>query len=299
LACAGQPFILSASGADLYTWTPGPQIGGSITITPTVITGYTVTGTSTLTGCSSSVVITPSVISTPSVSTVSTPSISCAGQPVVLSASGADLYTWNPGPQIGGSITITPTVTTGYTVTGTSTLTGCIGSVVVTPSVASTPSVSAASVPSISCAGQSVVLSASGADLYTWNPGSQNGTNIVLTPTVTTNYTVTGTNTLTGCSGSAIITQPVSLCTGLSHQVLSRQSPVKIAPNPNGGEFTISTSWDLDLTIINGLGQIVKTIRSDEINDHKMIISGLQSGIYFINGNGPYQFIREKIIVLD
>lgn len=72
------------------------------------------------------------------------------------------------------------------------------------PTVA-TP-ISATSSSSISCSGSSVTLMASGANTYTWNPGNLTGSSIVVTPTVNTTYTVTGT--LVGCT---VVPTPASI----------------------------------------------------------------------------------------
>src|SRR6185503_17801605 len=56
-----------------------------------------------------------------------------------------------------------------------------------------TPTISIVSSNSAICSGQSTTLTASGATTYTWNPGNISGNPIVVTPTATTIYTVTGT----------------------------------------------------------------------------------------------------------
>ncbi len=48
------------------------------------------------------------------------------------------------------------------------------------------------------CAGSSVTLTASGASSYTWMPGNMQGSNITVSPTATTTYSVTGADT-SGC----------------------------------------------------------------------------------------------------
>lgn len=53
------------------------------------------------------------------------------------------------------------------------------------------------------CAGSSIILHSSGFSSYTWTPGNFTGDSIVVTPSVTTCYTVTGTNSL-GCTSSAV-----------------------------------------------------------------------------------------------
>jgi len=50
-----------------------------------------------------------------------------------------------------------------------------------------------------SCAGSQFTLSATGANAYTWS-NSANTSTVSLAPLATTNYSVTGTNTLTGCT---------------------------------------------------------------------------------------------------
>jgi hypothetical protein len=55
------------------------------------------------------------------------------------------------------------------------------------------------------CAGTSLVLSATGANTYLWAPGGA-GSPLTVTPLETTTYTVTGTNTSTGCKNTALIT---------------------------------------------------------------------------------------------
>lgn len=66
------------------------------------------------------------------------------------------------------------------------------------------PSISAVASPSAICAGGQVSLAASGANTYSWNT-SQTTYSITDTPLSNTNYQVTGTSTLTGCSNSALV----------------------------------------------------------------------------------------------
>jgi gliding motility-associated-like protein len=46
------------------------------------------------------------------------PSEICAGEQALLTASGALTYTWQPGGMTGDSVSVTPLITTTYTVTG-------------------------------------------------------------------------------------------------------------------------------------------------------------------------------------
>ncbi|HOH99407.1 MAG TPA: hypothetical protein PLE85_02610, partial [Bacteroidales bacterium] len=124
-----------------------------------------------------------------------------------------------------------PTGTTTYTVTGTAT-NGCTNTATVTVTVNALPTVTTISLPDTICAGESSVLTASGASTYEWSHGLGTGSSKTVTPTATTTYTVTGT-AANGCTNSASITitvhplpslvvtaTPPTLCPG-SSSVLS------------------------------------------------------------------------------
>lgn len=127
----------------------------------------------------------------------------CSGQSTTITASGATTYQWDNGLGAGSSFVVNPTTTTTYNVTGT---TGnCSSSVAVTVTVVPTPSVNAG-VDQIVCVGQSVTLTAVGANQLDWDNGIANGQAFV--PGVgETIYTVTGSTN--GCSASDQVTVTV------------------------------------------------------------------------------------------
>lgn len=136
----------------------------------------------------------------------------CIGQPVQLTDNSANMVSgWNwimPGGSPSSSILQSPQVT--YSSVGTKTITlyatNAIGTTTNT-SAAFTKTISIYSIPSVIttnttiCSGASAMLNATGATNYTWSSG-QNSSSISVTPTTSTNYTVTGTTN--GCSNSAI-----------------------------------------------------------------------------------------------
>jgi hypothetical protein len=71
-----------------------------------------------------------------------------------------------------------------------------------------TPVVIAIASATTICPGGTVTLSGGGANTYSWTGGISNG--VVFAPSATTTYTVTGTNTATGCIGTASKTITVS-----------------------------------------------------------------------------------------
>lgn len=234
--CAGSSTLLSASGTNSYSWAPSGSLNcatcATTTSTPGTTTTYTVTGTD-VSGCSNTntvtVVINPLPVLTIS---PSSPTV-CAGSSAGLAVSGAVNYTWTPATALScttcANPTANPTVTTTYTVTGIN-ANGCINTKTVTVSVNSLPVINVSAASITLCAGISTVLSASGASGYTWSPATAmtctNCANATINPTVSTIYTVTGTD-VNGCTNfnSVSVTinplpvvniSPVSvtLCTG-------------------------------------------------------------------------------------
>jgi hypothetical protein len=116
--CPGTILNLAASGADTYSWSTGAQTS-TIAPSPTANIAYTVTGTSSLTSCKAVAVTNVSVYPLPQVSTAGSGTI-CNGQASALAANGGVTYTWQPGNLNGFLVNVTPTVSTIYTVTGTS-----------------------------------------------------------------------------------------------------------------------------------------------------------------------------------
>ncbi|HEU4718171.1 MAG TPA: hypothetical protein VFU15_10065, partial [Bacteroidia bacterium] len=114
--CEGSPSSLMGSGGVSYVWSDNSTANPDTTY-PNLTTTYTVTGTDT-NGCSNTDTVMVNVLWAPPVSaTASVPTI-CSSGGSVLTASGSQSYTWMPGSMTGSSITVTPSSTTTYTVTG-------------------------------------------------------------------------------------------------------------------------------------------------------------------------------------
>ena len=199
--CNGQTSVLTASGTDNYSWSTGGNTA-SITVTPSSTTTYTVTGTSTA-GCTGTATVSVTVNTLPTIIATASPTAICNGESSVLTASGANTYSWSGGLGTGASKTVTPSATTTYTVTGTSTA-GCSNTATVKVTVNPLPSVSASASYSTICRGASSVLTASGASTYSWSHSLGSGSSKTVTPTSTTTYTVTGTSAA-GCSNTATV----------------------------------------------------------------------------------------------
>ncbi len=200
--CAGEKASLVANGAATYTWPTGVTSTGinTATASPVVTTNYTVIGTNK--SCSDTATFSITVNPSPTVK-INSASI-CTGETVTLTASGATSYTWYPSQTLsaatGSTVVASPKTTTTYVITGV--LNNCSDTAMTTVFVNAIPDI-AVNAPTI-CEGEIAKLIANGANAYTWSPGpvaTGVGTAIV-SPVVTTSYTVTGYNG--ACKDSAI-----------------------------------------------------------------------------------------------
>lgn len=201
VVCTGGTVVLTGNGASTYSWS-----GGAINGLPHVInanSSFTVVGTNTLTGCTSTNLAVQHVSVNPLpvlLLNQLNPSI-CFGSPVTFSASGADVISWSGG--ISNGVPFLPAVGGNFTCTGTFTQTGCSGFISSSLTVNPLPILSITASSFTSCAGHPITLTASGANTYTWSPAIFNGQ--VFFPSVSSNYSVSGTNTLSGCVGKGTV----------------------------------------------------------------------------------------------
>lgn len=280
--CTGNSFTIIPSGASTYTIQ-----GGSAVKTPTANATYTVIGTSSV-GCVSSTFATSSITvnATPTIA-VNSGSI-CAGNNFTIMPSGASTYTIQ-----GGSAIKTPTSNASYTVVGTSSL-GCVSNTFATSSITVNvlPTISATTDNTLMCVGETASLTVSGTSTsYTWNT-SATGPGISVSPTVTTTYSVIGTD-VNGCINNAAVTQSISMCTGIDH-ITNKNNAMTLFPNPSSSNVTVQTDEDIQAVyIFNTLGDLVQTEKSKTFSVEK-----LSSGIYIMHvkttrGIETVRFIKE------
>lgn len=289
--CAGQSVTLSVSGANTYTWNTGSN-ASSIIATPNINVTYSVVGTNTLTGCSSSASLNLNVKDSPNVITIASSPFICSGTSASITALGASSYSWSTGQQT-NSITVSPSLSTSYSVTG-SYSNGCSGSAVQFIQVNPLPTITAFASATTTCVGDSVTLYASGAVTYQWN-GINSGNTIGVFPTVTTIYTVTGTNAQ-GCSNTANVEVQVSSCAGINSLGTSK-SDISLSPNPFQNEFLISTgSYDIKTIIITDInGRVILDLITGE---EQLIVNTkyYAPGIYYVKLRSETQSQFFKLI---
>jgi len=215
--CGGASVALTASGGNTYTWTPSSggglsgTTGANVTAAPTISpASYTVVGTNTATGCKNTAVATVTITATPTI-TITGTKVICNGGNTVLTGGTASNYTWMPGNITTNTISVNPTGNTTYTLTGANGT--CTASAVATVTVNPLPTLTLTSSSASVCSSTSTTLTASGANTYTWSSSAggglsgTSGTSVTAMPTVSpATYTVTGTNTATGCVGTPATT---------------------------------------------------------------------------------------------
>ena len=179
--CQGTSVTLSASGGSSYLWSTGATTQ-TINVNPNSTTTYSVQVTQN--GCSSSDTVTVTVNPSPTINAGSDVTINL-GESTTLTATGGNTYLWSTG-STSSSITVSPTVTTTYTVTGY--LNGCQNTDSVTVFVNSA-NANAGQDQTI-CNGYSATLTATGGDTYLWSTGATTQS-ITVNPTSTSTYTVT------------------------------------------------------------------------------------------------------------
>lgn len=138
------------------------------------------------------------------------------------------------------------------------------------------------------------MLSVNGANSYTWNT-AQNDSVITVKPTTSTTYSVNGTNSY-GCINASDYLVNVSPCTGLPEQKALLNN-ISIYPNPNNGEFTIHSQSDMDLILLNSLGQVIRTFKLDNATNYFTNVKNLTHGIYFLRSANQQHTFNQKIIV--
>jgi hypothetical protein len=207
--CAGATVQLTASGADSYSWS-NSETTEIITVIPTTNTTYTVTGTD-VNGCVNTDNISITVYALPTVAASATQSSICSGESTSLSVVGASTYSWS-NSEITGSITVNPTSSTTYTVTGTD-ANGCTNTDEVVVTVKDLPSFTFQGNTSI-CLGQNTDLtilnSPSGVNAinHDWSTGATTAT-VNVSPLSSTTYSYTGTGE-NGCYTTQQVTVTVN-----------------------------------------------------------------------------------------
>ena len=254
-------FLANTTGATSWSWTGPSGFSSALqnpSATPTSTGTYSLTVSRTGTGCS------PATIYTTTVTVNSTPTSSgptnngpiCAGATVNLTANstGATGWSWaGPGGYSSAlqNPTATPTVTTTYSLTVSSSGSGCSPSTVYTTTVTvnSTPTSSGPTNDGPICNGGTVNFSANSTAATSWSWTGPSGFSSALqnptaTPTVTGTYSLTVSRTGIGCSPSTVYTTSVTVNSTPSSSGPTNNGPICAGGTVNfTANSTGATSW--------------------------------------------------------
>lgn len=280
ILCEGETTQVSIldEGIENIEWTPGNGLSCSTCPDPVI------TGTTTLVyqikgeekGCNKQ----GNVFVTVPVPVLNLPDnlILCQGETGNLNpnAGAGTSYQWtSTDPGFGGSSepdpAITPLLDGVYFVTAT--LQGCTRTGEVPVAVIVPPTLSLSANPTNICVGEQVVLTASGSPVggtYAWSPGGQTGTQITVSPPVSTSYSVTYTTVRNCFSDSANVVIQVDPPLNITLQVNPEQdtfvlgTPMTITaetapPAPAGSTYV----WRINGQVVgNTSGNVLETIAS-------------------------------------
>ncbi|MEZ0486417.1 SdrD B-like domain-containing protein [Fibrella aquatica] len=240
--CVGESALLTANNCvGTLAWSTSATTT-SITVSPVVTTTYSVTCTPTAAdACPASataiITVNPSVTATLSSATI------CDGTSATLVATGGTSYTFSNGTiNTTGELIVSPTATTAYSVIVANS-SGCTGTASATVTV--NPAVTATVASATICDETSTTLTATVAGgtgfTYAWSPvGTGSTQSVVVSPSVTTTYSVTVTNS-DGCStvtSATVTVNPAVTATVASQTICFGTSTTLTASAAGGTGFT-------------------------------------------------------------
>jgi gliding motility-associated-like protein len=214
--CQNTSAQLLAGGGASYSWTPGATLSSTSApnpvASPITNTMYYVTVTDA-NSCNNLDSVKVDIVS-PDQFSINGNQSSCLNTSAQLNAAGGDSYSWQPAsslddPDIPGPLA-SPLSTTTYFVTITENKCHESSTLSTTVTILPLPNINANSSNDIDCSTAQSKLIASGGITYSWTPAASlsnpNSGTTIATPTITTEYFVTGID-VSGCSnkGSVIV----------------------------------------------------------------------------------------------
>jgi Ig-like domain CHU_C associated len=296
--CHGDLITLSVYGLGVISWYNSPtstvQLGVGLSLPVSTLTTGNYTFYAQDYTCSESLnrtVITITVHALPSVSVSSNFSSTCSGNPIILNANGASNYQWDNGNTL-PTITITPTTTKIYSVTGFN-ANNCSAMNTIAISVNPNPTLTIIG-NTVICLGETAVLKGYGAENYVWNNLTSDSV-FIIAPTSTATHSLNGTG-LNGCSTKVVFTIFVNLCNSINEKQVLKS--IRVSQNPSSGIYYIYVDIEdisLRVFLFNTLGQKVWLGRLNSGNN-ELDISHESNGVYYLYLEGNLIHERIKLI---
>lgn len=206
------------------------------------------------------------------------------------------------------TVSVYPAETTTYEVT-IETATGCITTETITIHVLDAPKPNIIAPVTSMCEGESIQMIAtenSGAT-FSWSPteglNNPTGNVTVASPTKTTTYTLTATNTI-GCTSTTEITIEVADCLSTGIEDWISTEGIQIFPNPNKGIFhfqlELTQQKHIQLQLFNTVGQMIAEFASDNQTGefHQSFdLTNEAAGLYYLEVQIDGERHLEKIMI--
>ncbi len=205
--------LVNTTTGNSIMWSTG-ETTASISVTPTTTTNYSVVVTNTLSNCIATGNVLVTVNTVPTASANVTQTITCATPTITLTGAGVTTYSWSGAGIVSGINTSNALVNTAGTYSLIGQTNGCVSNMATVTVTSNTvlPVLTVTSNTAI-CTGKTITLLATSNPTtvtYAWAPISSTSKSITITPTITTNYFATVTNTTNGCAATNSITVTVN-----------------------------------------------------------------------------------------
>ena len=336
----GATIGMTPIAGNTYTWTPATGLSSTSIANPfanpTATTTYTVSSTNPTTGCTSTDQIVVTVNNIPPTANAGLDAtVSCntnvggaiLGTPTVA----GNTYSWTPSTGLNSSTlsqpTANPSTNTTYNLMVMNASSGCMSTDQVVVTVNTTPASANAGLDgSVNCLNSGTGFSIGSTPVagmtYAWTPStglsSATVANPTANPTVATVYTLTATNSASGCTANDqvtvfINTQVPSVDAGLN-QIICTGTPVTLTGNgsagatfqwdngiQNGVTFvpTTTTTYTLTATAANGCtstDQVIVSVNALPVVSAGPDINACDGSAVTLSGSGALSYTWQPAV---
>jgi hypothetical protein len=144
------------------------------------------------------------------------------------------------------------------------------------------------------CVRENALFTFSGASTYSVGSTPVSNSTFVAQPTISTTYTVTGTDNSSGCSSSKTFSIMVLPCTSLSENDLDAIG-VAIFPNPTSGLFSIENNHEVEIYISDLEGKILLH-KQFSSGIHQLNLSEFSNGVYILQTKTEKGSVYSRLI---
>lgn len=191
----------------------------------------------------------------------------CIGSSVTLSSTAVTTLSWSTqGSPSTPSIVVSPTVTSSYSLSGIGS-NNCQYTTMITLTVVALPQVSAISIPSLLCVGNSASLTAYGANTFTWS-SNVTGTTALVNPAVSAVYSYTGTSAATGCKNTGTVAVNVNANTlSITGNTIGCSGDALALTANGGSNYVWSTGSPFASIVVYPVNNVTYTVSGTDMNN--------------------------------